>query len=104
MVECDPSKVETRVRFPTSALGLGVPLKTPLIAPVAQLVERGAYRFSSILTARQGRGFKTRREHFAGLARLRAKPALTGLAQLVEHQAFNLVVAGSTPAVGSLSS
>ena len=51
--------------------------------------------------ARQGRGFKARREHFAGLAHLCAKPVLTGLAQLVEHQAFNLVVAGSTPAVGT---
>ena len=38
---------------------------------------------------------------FTGLARLPAKLVLTGLAQLVEHQAFNLVVAGSTPAVGS---
>ena len=101
MVECDPSKVETRVRFPTSALGLGVPLKTPGLAPVTQLVEYGAYRFSSILTARQSRGFDPRQEHFAGLARLRARPALTGLAQLVEHQAFNLVVAGSTPACGT---
>ena len=37
-----------------------------------------------------------------GLARLPAKPVKeTGLAQLVEHQAFNLVAAGSTPAVGS---
>jgi hypothetical protein len=26
--------------------------------------------------------------------------ALTGLAQLVEHEAFNLRVAGSTPAIG----
>ena len=67
MVECDPSKVETRVRFPTSALGLGVPLKTPGLAPVTQLVEYGAYRFSSILTARQSRGFDPRQEHFAGL-------------------------------------
>ena len=89
MVECDPSKVETRVRFPTSARGLGVPFKTPGFAPVTQLVECGAYRFSSILMARRSRGFDPRQEHFAGLA------------QLVEHQAFNLVVAGSTPAVGS---
>jgi hypothetical protein len=56
--------------------------------------------------ARRSRGFDPRQEHFAGcgltgLVRLRAKPVLTGLAQLVEHQAFNLVVAGSTPAVGT---
>jgi hypothetical protein len=89
VVECNPSKVETRVRFPTGALGLGGPFKTPPFTPVAQSVERGAYRFSSILKARQGSGFKTRREYFAGLA------------QSVEHQAFNLVVAGSSPAVGT---
>ena len=82
MVECDPSKVETRVRFPTSAQGLGVPLKTPVLAPVTQLVECGAYRFSSILMARRSRGFDPRQEHFAGLARLPARPVLTGLARL----------------------
>ena len=30
-----------------------------------------------------------------------AAASTAGLAQLVEHQAFNLVVAGSTPAVGT---
>ena len=53
--------------------------------------------------ARRSRGFDPRQEHFAGLARLHAKSVLTGLAQLVEHQAFNLVVAGSTPAVGTFA-
>ena len=77
MVECDPSKVETRVRFPTSALGLGVPLKTPGLAPVTQLVEYGAYRFSSILTARQSRGFDPRQEHFTGLAHLAPRGLLS---------------------------
>ena len=42
--------------------GLTVPFKT-VLAPVAQLVERRAYRKYSMLMTRESRGFETRREH-----------------------------------------
>ena len=62
MVESEVSNLLARVRFPTGAKSLTVSLKT-VRAPVAQLVERRAYRNWSMQMTRESRGFKPRREH-----------------------------------------
>ena len=61
VVESEVSNLLARVRFPVGAKSLTESFKT-VHAPVAQLVERRAYRNWSIQMPRESRGFNPRRE------------------------------------------